>query len=505
MNGLRQAALKGTMWSAFQQAGDRGLRVLIYVVLARLVDPDAFGVVALAAVFIELGYIVVDQGLSSAVVQRDRLEPGHLDAAFWGGVLFSAAISGVMWLGAPLIAHVSREPEIEPVVRWLTVVFPINALASIQEATLRRELQFRPLAIRSFLSQIVGGGVAVTLALLGFGVWSLVALEIVRRSLSTVVLWTVSEWRPGFTGTLRQYWQLLRFGASIMGVKLVTFLRNRSDFYLVGAILGTTPLGYYSIARQLVNAATTVVNESVFQVMWSTFSRLQREPRRLARAMERSTELLATIAWPVYVGGMMLAPELVAVGLGERWSPSIPIVQAFLACSVILVPATTFLTAITAIGETRLRLGLEVGGAALTLSAIGLALPMGIGAVAWAYAASVLLLLPLQLGASLRRLPAAPSRIPRLLLAPAIGCLSMAASIALLSDAISGRLAALPRLAFLACVGACIYVASFHLFFPAQARQVRGDLSVLARREESTEGPGDSDSVPPRPDPTRPG
>lgn len=491
-SGLRRAALRGTLWSGLQQVGDRGFRILIYLVLARLVAPDAFGLVALSAVFIEVGYILVNQGLTSAVIQRESLERGHLDAAFWGGVVFSTAVASLVLFGAPLIARISREEGIEPIVRWLSLSFPIAAATGVQEAVLRRELRYRVLAIRSFISQFVAGVVSLTVAVLGYGVWSLVALELVRRTVSLIVLWSVSEWRPGRSATLRHYVELLRFGVHIMGVAVVNFVRNRSDYYLIGAFLGTTALGFYSIARQLVNAVTQLVNGSVVEVMWATYSRLQAEPERLARAIVRATELLATIAWPLYLIGFVLAGEIVAVALGDTWTTSVPIVRAFLLCSAILVVTVSLLTAVTALGDSRLRLRLESLVAVLTLIAIAIALPFGIEAVAWAYAGTFVLLFPIQVLVSLRRLPVRPTGLGTRLASPAFAAAVMMGAVAGTRVLVAGRLSPVPLLALLAATGVVAYAATLLLVAPAQVRLVRNDIALLARRRlgdvEATDG-----------------
>lgn len=481
MNDLRRAALTGTLWSAVQQIGDRGIRVLIYLVLARLVAPEDFGLVALAAVFIEFGQIFLNQGLTAAIVQRDDLQPAHLNSAFLGNLLFGSILCLAAVAGSDLAVRMTREPGTAEVVRWLALSFPLSALSSVQEAVLRREMNFRALALRSMVSQLAGGFVALTLAFLGFGVWSLVALELVRRAVGAVMLWRVSDWRPGLEVSVRCYIELLQFGVHIMGIALLTFVRNRSDYYLIGAFLGTAALGYYSIARQLVNAATQLINGSVGEVMWATFSRLQTNPDRLARAVTRSTELLATIAWPLFLGGAAVASELVEVSLGVRWAPSVPIVQAFLICSALSVIGTTLMTGITAIGEIRLRFGLEFVIASFSLIAIIIALPGGIESVAWAYAGSLALLLPLQVVVSFRRIPIVRSDYGRGLLAPAAACAVMIAVVLAIRTVAED----LPRteyvLAAMIVGGGLAYLITMHILGADQVRRAKADLALLGR------------------------
>jgi PST family polysaccharide transporter len=463
-----------------QQGGDRGLRILIYLILARLVDPESFGIVALSAVFIELGQILLNQGLTAAIVQREDLVPGHLDSAFWGNMLFGLLLGGLVYGTAEGIAWIAREPDIAPIVRWFSLSFPIAALSGVQEAVLRRKLDFRALAIRSAVSQVVAGAAALTVAALGHGVWSLVVLELVRRAIAAVVLWTASDWRPGLEVSFRRYVELFEFGIHIMGVALVGFVRNRADFYLIGAFLGTVSLGYYSLARQLVNAVTRLVNGSVVEVMWPTYSRLQSEPERLARAIVRSTELLAIIAWPLYAGGIGLAAEFVPVVLGAKWEPIVPIVRAFLLGSIVMVITGSLLTAITAQGEARLRLGLEALVAVVTLMA--LALPYGIEAVAWAFAASVVLLMPVEARVAMRHLGLDRAEYRKRLTAPAVACLIMLIGIGVGIAALGDRWSSLATLAVLVPLGAAVYITALYAISPESLRRVVGDARIALRR-----------------------
>jgi PST family polysaccharide transporter len=475
---LRGVALRGALWSALQQLGDRGFRVLIYLVLARLVLPDAFGLVALASVFIEFGQICLNQGLTAAIVQREELEPDHIDSAFWGNVVFGLMIGVAVYAGSNSIADLARNEDLSPVVRWLAISFPIASLSGVQEALLRRELRFKALAIRSFVSQTTAGVVSLVLAFLGAGVWSIVALELVRRAVGTVVLWAASDWRPGLNLSYRHYLDLLSFGIHIMGVAIVTFFRNRSDYYLIGVFLGTTALGFYSVARQLVNSLTGLINGSVGEVMWTTFARLQSDPARLSRAISQGMQMLATMAWPVFLGGFAVAPELVPVVLGARWAPSVPIVQAFLLCSCLLVASGSLMSAITAIGETRLRLGVEVATAIVTLAAVVLAVPRGIEAVGWAYAGALLLLLPLQAGLALRRLPLLFREFLASLRVPAVASLTMLGILLGFRALTARHLSPAALLVSMILLGAAVYAAAIQALAPSLARQVLANVRL---------------------------
>jgi len=482
VNNLRRTALKGTLWSALQQLGDRGIRILVYLVLARLLAPDAFGIVALSVVFVEFMQLFLNQGLTAAIVQREDLDPEHLDSAFWGNIAFGIVLGGMCVAGADVFANIAGERDIAPIIRWLAIGFPLTALSGVQDAVLRRALNFRALAVRSFASQLVGGTVALGMAFMGYGVWSLVALEIVKAAVGVIVLWTASRWRPRLRFSLSHYRDLFAFGVNMMGVQILQFFRGRADYFLVGAFLGTTSLGYYSVAKQLVNATTHLLSGSVGPVMWSTFTRLQSDSGRLGRAIVTAAGLLALISWPVYVGGALVAPDLVPVTLGNQWIPSIPIVQAFMVASAINVLSGPLITAITAVGAVRWRLALELVVAVVTLGALILALPHGVAAVAWAFTICLVALLPIEFWCAAQLLPFRLSEYLRRAAPPAAAAFVMACAVFALRWVSADALSQPVLLATSMVLGATLYVGVLSLGAPAWTREAIADLRIAFKR-----------------------
>jgi len=198
---LRQRAVRAVTWSAVSAGGAQLAGVLIFVALARLLPPEAFGLVAWAGVFMGFLQIFVTAGLSQSLVQREHLEDGHLDAALYASLALTAAIGAIVVLGAGPLATFLDEPALAPVLGWLALVLPLNALAAVPQAILRRELRFKPLAMRVLTANTIGGIAGIAMALLGFGIWALVGQQVVTAATAAVVLWTSITWRPGLRGS----------------------------------------------------------------------------------------------------------------------------------------------------------------------------------------------------------------------------------------------------------------------------------------------------------------
>lgn len=400
---LRQKAVNGVVWSVIQKWGREAISLLILVALARLLEPEAFGLIALATVFTTFVEIFLDQGFGAAIVQRTEIDREHLDTAFWIGLLFGVILTVISIASAGLVAGFFDEPDLAPVLRWLSITFILGALSSTQMAILQRNLAFKSLAARSMTAKIGGGIVGVSLAFAGFGVWSLVAQKLAAGLVGIIVLWRASDWRPGFKLSREHFRELFTFGVSITGNKVMIYLGRRSDDFLIGYFLGTTLLGYYTIGYRLLLVVIRVVTGITNAVAFPTFSRLQQNPKRMLRAFYHVTQYTSLLAFPVFIGLAILAPELVPAIFGEEWAPSIPVMQV-LALMGILQSVLVFNgSVIRASGKPSWEFGILLLTSLFSVIAFLFVVRWGIVAVAAAYVIVGYLLAPISYVA-LRRL-----------------------------------------------------------------------------------------------------
>ena len=324
---LRQKAAKGIFWSVIQKWGRAAISIVTFVVLSRLLSPDAFGLVALATVFTVFIELFLDQGFGAAIVQRAEIEPEHLDTAFWINILTGLILTVGVIVSAEWIASLFEEPRLASVLRWLSISFVLSALSSTQISILQRKLAFKNLAARSLAASAVGGVVGIGMAFAGFGVWSLVGQDLATNAAGIVILWSASDWRPGLKVSKKHYKDLFSFGVSIVGNHALTVMIRRSDDLLIGYYLGSTLLGFYTIGYQLLLVIIRLVTEVTNSVAFPAFARIQNEPERMRRAFYNVTQYTSLFAFPVFIGLAALAPELVPVVFGEKWAPSIPVMQ----------------------------------------------------------------------------------------------------------------------------------------------------------------------------------
>jgi O-antigen/teichoic acid export membrane protein len=317
--GLTGRTISGVLWTAWGKGGHTVLNLLALVILARLLSPREFGTVGAALVLIEFSSIFSRLGLGPAVVQRRELESRHLKVAFTGSLILGLAIGLLVWLLAGQAAGFFRNAQVADVLRALAWVFPLKGVSALAEALLLRDLRFRWLANLDVATFAFGQVcVAIPLAYLGFGVWSLVVGTMAQTLIRCGLLLLVR--RPPGLGLERQaLGEMLHFGAGFTIARLANLLALQGDNLVVGRWLGPAALGLYSRAYGLMSAPASALGNVLDDVLFPTMARVQDDPVRLGLAYRRGVALIALVALPASVGMVILAPELVGVALGDRW------------------------------------------------------------------------------------------------------------------------------------------------------------------------------------------
>ena len=324
---LQDRAARSVAWSSVDNWGRQILSFVVYAALARLVGPESFGVIAIAGVYVAFVQIFVTQGFSTAVIQRKKLEPEHLDSAFWINLTVAILLClSTILLSSPM-ATLFQEPKVSPVLMWLSALFPIFAFSTVPTAILTRKLEFKVLAIRSLAGTGIGGGVGLLMAFHGQGVWSLVAQQLVAASVGVVCIWWATSWRPKLTISVRHLQELYSFALNILGNDILWFFSQRSDQTLVGYGFGATGLGPYALAQRLINIVMEALGGPLQSVALPTLSRLQDDPKRLKAAFYRFTEIGALVSFPAFAGIIAIAPDIVQIVFGNEWFLAVPILR----------------------------------------------------------------------------------------------------------------------------------------------------------------------------------
>src|SRR3954468_15143053 len=319
--GLTNRALGGMIWT-FSGTGVQALvQLLALMALSRLLTPAEFGLMGAATVVIAFSQIISQVGVGPAIVQRSELEPAHISAAFTisGGLGF--VLGAVVWFAAPAIAAFYRIPEVEPVIRGVALLFPVDGLNTVGESLLMRELRFRLYVALDVASYIVGYAcVGVFLAWQGYGVWALVSANLAQVTLRTIAMYLATQHTVRPSLNLRASRDLLSFGLGHSLAQLGLVLSQQGDNLVVGRWLGPAALGVYGRAYNLMVLPATVFGKIVNRVLFPIMAQVQNERDRLAGGYERALAIVALISLPVSATLWIVAPEFIPALLGPKWN-----------------------------------------------------------------------------------------------------------------------------------------------------------------------------------------
>ncbi len=469
---LRHQVTNAAIWGMAQKWGYHAIRLVVFVVLARLLAPESFGLVALASSFILFGQMFIDQGFSDALVQRTAVGPAHRDAAFWASAGAGLVMTAACFLAAGWLAHVFGEPRLGPVLRWMSPVLFIASLSVTQEALLRRELAFRRIATISLTAMGVGGAIGLTMALLGWGVWSLVGQILAQRLVQLPLLWYATGWHPRLRFSPRHFRALFSFGANVLVTDVLNFANRQADHLLIGYFIGPVALGYYTIGYRLIRILLDLVPHALLPVAFAAFSRMQGSLARMREALYESSELIALATFPVFCGVAMLAPELIITLFGERWAPSGTVMLVLAPVGALQSLSILYSAALKARGKPGVVLALSAVNATTNVIAFAIAVRWGIVAVAAAYTVRGYLFWPVA-WLLLRRYLNVSLRHYLRALAPALAATAVMAAVIL-----PGRTPLLrvsdPQMTLFACTaaGLIVYAIAARLVAPARCRQV---------------------------------
>ena len=323
-------AVRGVGWVALSSGLVRIFNFVSLAILARLISPADFGLVGIAFLIVNALAIFQGLGLGAALIYRKDGIQKATNTAFLLTALTGFLLSVLSFLLAPYVGFFFnlQGGEATLVIRVLFVKIFIDSLGLIQASLLEKELMFKRKTLAEASFGVAQGVVSIALALLGYGVWSLVHGQLVASALRTVVLWRVwphpVSW--GFDTTIAR--EILGYGKHMLGFNVINFALMNVDYFIVGRVLGATALGFYSIAFNVSNLPTTNLTHVVGRVMFPTYSKLQDDKTRLAKAFFTTLHFVSFLSLPVGIGILLLARPFVLAILGSKWMAAIPAMQA---------------------------------------------------------------------------------------------------------------------------------------------------------------------------------
>jgi PST family polysaccharide transporter len=377
------------------QGGVFALRLGAVVVLARLLAPADFGLVAMVTAITGFLAMVKDAGLSMATVQRVRISHEQVSALFWINVAVGLGLVVATTALGPLIARLYGEPRLAWITAALAAGFFFGGLTVQHQALLRRQMRFASLAGIHAGSVLVGSAAGISAAAFGAGSWALVVMHVTTAATAAGGVWLACGWRPGWPARWRGVRLLVAFGGNLTGGNLLAYACRSLDKVVIGAVCGAGPLGVYSRAYEMLLAPVRRINAPLGSVMLPALSRLQDQPARFRRTYRRAVSTVVAVGVPGVVFAFVCADRLVLVLLGPQWSGAAPIFRALAPAGLIATFNFAAGWVFIPLGRTDRQFRCVLGGTVVMVAAVLVGVRWGALGVAVAYS----------VGTCARRLP----------------------------------------------------------------------------------------------------
>jgi O-antigen/teichoic acid export membrane protein len=324
---LTDKTMGGFIWAFGERFGIQAMQMVIFVVLARVLTPEAFGLMGMLAVFIAVSQSLTDSGFGQALIQKKETDEIDYSSVFYMNLAVSIIIYGVLFAAAPLIATFYGEPILVNLVHVLGLRFIIAAFSMVQIARLTKEVKFKKLMIAKLPSTFLGGAVGMSAAYMGYGVWSLVIQQLTDAVAYSIQIWIQSKWRPKWVFDWARIKELFDFGSKMMASGIINTVYLNIYEIVIGRYFSTAQVGFYTQANKLKQLPVQNISSSLGRVTYPILSEIQDDDKRLRRAYKKIVRQVIFIIAPVMVGAVVIAEPLFRFVLTEKWLPAVPYFQ----------------------------------------------------------------------------------------------------------------------------------------------------------------------------------
>jgi lipopolysaccharide exporter len=326
---LESRTVRGIGWTATSRIAQLLMSILISAILARLLTPSDFGLIAMVAVFSNFVAIFSGLGLTAAIVQKKEISDEVLSSTFWLNLGLGALLTVALAVSAPLIAAFYSQPRLTPIVMFISTTFFITSFSNVSYGLLTKRMNFKALAIITVCATAVSGFIGVFLAFSGYGVWSLAWYAVLSSVFFTILTLIYARWVPRFLLGLQHVKGLLGYGANLTGYSFVTYFAQNTDNLLVGRFLGSAALGFYNLAFNLLVLPVSSISDVVGRVMFPALSLIQHDKQMVRDAYVTANRYIAAVSFPLMIWVLVTAPQLIRVVYGPKWISAIPLIQIF--------------------------------------------------------------------------------------------------------------------------------------------------------------------------------
>lgn len=378
----KSKVLSSLFWKLLEQSGTQGIQFIVQIVLARLLAPEQFGIIAIVMVFIKLANVFVQSGFNTALIQKKDADEIDFSSIFYLSLFVANLLYIVIYSAAPYIADFYKDPVLIPVLRVLGFTLFSGAINSIQNAYIARNMMFKNLFYSSVSAILISGTVGIVAAYMGYGVWALVIQQLLNQLSITIIMWFTVKWRPKRVFSFKRVKVLFSFGWKLLASSLLETLYVDLRTLVVGRIYSSSTLAYYNRGQQFPNVIVSNINGSIQSVMLPTLSAHQDNKKRVKEMMRRTIVTSSFLIFPMMIGMAVVAEPLVKIVLTDKWLSAVPFLQIFCITYSFMPIQSANLQAINAMGRSDMFLKISIIKRIYGLIILVISMQFGVHAIA---------------------------------------------------------------------------------------------------------------------------
>lgn len=345
------SVIKNFIWRFMERMLANIVAFVVSIILARILSPEEYGTIAIVSVIIVFFQVFVDCGLGNSLIQKKDADDLDFSTIFYFNIVACVFLYFILFFSAPFFSAFYKDTSLTNILRILGLIIVISGIKNIQQAYVSKKMMFRKFFFSTLSGTIVAAIVGIGMALNGFGVWALVAQQLINPIIDTIVLWFTVDWRPKKLFSFTRLKHLFNYGSKLLGTSLLSTLYNNISQLAIGKVYSSTDLAFYNKGKSWPNLFVQNINTSMDSVLFPSFSNIQDQKNLLKEKCKRANIVSALIIFPGLIGLALIAKPLVRVVLTEKWMQSVIFMQLFCFSFMTYPIQTANINVIKAVGE----------------------------------------------------------------------------------------------------------------------------------------------------------
>ncbi len=325
----KKSIVNNFVWRLFERVGAQGVTFIVSIILARILEPEVYGTVAILTVFTSIMQVFVDSGMGSALIQKKDADDVDFSSVFYVNIVFCLVLYLLTFFISPFVANIYKDENICPMLRVLAITIIISGIKNVQQAYVTRNLLFKRFFFSTLGGTIVAAFVGIYMAFKGFGPWALVVQNIVNQAIDTLILWITVKWRPQLKFSIARVKLLFSYGWKLLLASLLGTIYLDLRQLFIGKVYTKSDLAFYNRGNQFPKLFITNINTALVSIMFPVMSREQDNPEKIKSLVKKSIQINAFVIFPLMMGLAVCGSSFIRLILTDKWLPCVPYLQIF--------------------------------------------------------------------------------------------------------------------------------------------------------------------------------